>query len=84
LIKSGLDPGGAADFFSRLLYASIQNPTSVSTSFRNEFGLPNGMPARLQKLWTNVREACRSSAGMTEVCEKARRYWHPHNAANIP
>lgn len=84
LLKAGLDPGGAADFFSRLLYASIQMPASVSASFRNEFGVPNGIPARLQKMWTNIRDACAAAGGLAEVCEKARRYWHPNNPANIP
>jgi hypothetical protein len=84
LLKAGFDPGGAADFFARLLYANIQNQSNVNSTFRNEFNIPNGIPARLQKLWTNVRNACGASAGLTEVCAKARRYWHPHNPANIP
>jgi hypothetical protein len=84
LLKAGLDPGGAADFFSRLLYAYMQNPSNLNSAFRNEFSIPNGIPARLQKLWTNVRNACGASTGLTEVCEKARRYWHPQNPANIP
>ncbi|MCC7174130.1 MAG: hypothetical protein IT159_02960 [Bryobacterales bacterium] len=83
LLKGGFDPSGAADLFGRLLYAT-ELGLSVDGALRNEFAIPDGVQARLQKLAENLRTACGSLAGMQQVCQAARRHWHPHNPANIP
>jgi hypothetical protein len=83
LLKAGLDPYGGSDFYSRLLYATVQN-LNVDNPLRAEFGLPSGVPGRLQKLWTSVQSACAASAGLADICRKARKYWHPHNPATVP
>ncbi len=83
LLQAGYDPDGAADFYSRLLYGRTQT-LGVDSSLQAEFALPNGIPGRLQKLWTNVQNACVASAGLTAICQKARKYWHPDNPANVP
>ncbi len=83
LLRAGYDPYGAADFYSHLLYATVQN-LSIDAGLQNEFGVPNGVPAHLQKLWTNVHNVCTLSAGLTQTCQKAREYWHPDNPAGVP
>jgi hypothetical protein len=83
LLEGGFDPGGAADFFGRLLY-SMEQGLSVESSLRNEFALPNGYATRLEKLAVNIEATCGLSSGMYPICQKARKYWHPHNPANIP
>jgi hypothetical protein len=83
LLRAGYDPYGAAEFYSHLLYATAQN-LSVDATLQNEFGVPNSIPAHLQKLGTNVHNVCAMSAGLTQICEKAREYWHPDNPAGVP
>ena len=83
LLKGGFDPGGAADLFGRLLGATEQG-LSVDGTLRNQFGVPNGLPSRLQKLADNLKTACVATGAMSQVCQTARRYWHPHNPSNIP
>ncbi len=75
--------GGAADFFGRLLYASLQG-RNVDNALRVEFALPNGAPTRLQKIWAGFQYRCALSGELCNVCQMTRKYWHPHNPANIP
>jgi hypothetical protein len=83
VLMGGFDPGGAADFFGRLLYAYTQN-LNVQTAFRTEFGIPNGFPARLQIMWGYIQSRCPVSSTLNPACEKARSYWHPHNPPLVP
>jgi hypothetical protein len=83
LLQAGFDPGGAADFYHRLLYASTQG-LPVDASLKTEFGIPNDIPARLAKLWNYIGLSCAPSGGLGPICAKARKYWHPQNPANIP
>ena len=69
LLRAGYDPYGTADFYSHLLYATVQN-LSIDAGLQNEFGVPNGVPAHLQKLWTNVHNVCALSAGLTQTCRR--------------
>jgi len=59
LLQSGFDPYGAADFFSHLLYASLQGLT-VDSALMTEFGLPNGISARSPSLvFSAASEYCK-------------------------
>jgi len=77
LLRGGFDPSGAADFFARLVYADKQGPT-VDNPLRVEFGLPNGLQTRLQKLWTFIDDGCDMGKPLYDICQAARKYWHPH------
>ncbi len=83
LLKGGFDPGGAADFFGRLAYAAGQG-LIVDGPMRNEFAIQEGLPLRLEKMADGLKAACGIDPGMYQVCEMARKYWHPHNPANVP
>jgi hypothetical protein len=50
----------------------------------NEFGVPNGIPAHLQKLWTKVHSVCAAATGLPQICANARDYWHPDNPVGVP
>lgn len=82
LLRAGFDPGGAADFYHRILYASTQG-LPVDNALKTEFGIPNDIPSRLSTLWNYIGLGC-SSGGLTQICDKARKYWHPSNPAGIP
>jgi hypothetical protein len=82
VLQAGFDPSGAADFYSHMLYASIQG-LPMDNALKTEFGIPNDIPARLTKIWNFTGLGC-SSGGLTPICDKARKYWHPHNPAGVP
>jgi hypothetical protein len=83
LLQAGFDPSGAAEFYSRLLYAHMQG-LNVDPALLAEFGiLPYDVPARLTKLWSFIGLGC-SSGGLNQICAKARKYWHPSNPVGIP
>jgi hypothetical protein len=83
LLEAGFDPGGATDFYARLLYADVQG-LPIDAALRTEFAIPNGIPNRLQKLWGIIQSGCGASGELNETCQKARKYWHPHNPVAIP
>ena len=82
LLQAGFDPAGAADFYAHLVYANEQG-LPVDNALKTEFGIPNGITARIEALWQNIGLGC-SSAGLGQICESARKYWHPHNPTGIP
>ncbi len=83
LLAGGFDPGGAGDFYGRLLTASLQGLT-IDSALKTEFSIPAGVSARLQKMWSYIIVGCVASTSLTQTCQKARKYWHPHNPTNIP
>jgi hypothetical protein len=83
LLEAGFDPGGVTDFYARLLYADVQG-LPIDSALRTEFAIPNGIPNRLQKLWGIIQSGCGATGELNETCQKARKYWHPHNPAGIP
>ena len=82
LLRAGFDPAGAADFYSHMVYANQQG-LPVDNALKLEFGIPNGITARIQALWQKISLGC-SGGGLGQVCETARKYWHPHNPTGIP
>ncbi len=82
LLQAGFDPSGAAEFYSRLLYAHVQG-LNVDPALLTEFGIPNSVPARLEALWFKIGLGC-SSGGLNQICEKTRKYWHPSNPVGKP
>ena len=83
LLKGGFDPNGIGDFFGRLLNATQQG-LSVDSALRNSFAIPDGLPLRLAKAAANLKTACGATGGMQQICQSARKYWHPHNPADLP
>ena len=83
VLRGGFVPSGVADFFARLMYADKQGLT-IDNAPRVEFGLPNGVPTRFQKLWTFIDDGCDLGKPLNDICQAARKYWHPHNPANVP
>jgi hypothetical protein len=82
LLQAGFDPAGAADFYSHMVYANQQG-LPVDNALKAEFGIPNGVTARIQALWQKLSLGC-SGGGLGQVCETARKYWHPHNPTGVP
>jgi hypothetical protein len=82
LLQAGFDPAGAADFYAHMVYANEQG-LPVDSALKAEFGIPNGITARIQALWQKIALGC-SGGGLNQVCETARKYWHPHNPAGTP
>ena len=83
LLQAGFDPAGAADFYAHLVYANDQG-LPVDIPLRSEFGIPDGITARVQAIWAKIGLGCSSGGSFGQICETARKYWHPHNPAGKP
>jgi hypothetical protein len=82
LLQAGFDPAGAADFYSHMVYANEQG-LPIDNALKLEFGIPNSTTARIQAIWQKIAVGC-GGAGLSQICETARKYWHPHNPAATP
>jgi hypothetical protein len=83
LLQAGFDPAGAADFYSHMIYANEQG-LPVDTALKLEFGIPNSASARIQAIAQTIGAGCSGGGAFGQICETARKYWHPHNPAGIP
>jgi hypothetical protein len=84
-IKAGFDPGGGADFYARMQYAFYQGlDISTSPDLTLEFGIPNGIPTRLQTLWNWLQVSCAAPDSLGQACTTARKKWHPSYPASVP
>jgi hypothetical protein len=75
LMKSGLDPFGAFDFYGRLQYA-VASGAAVSSGVQSEFAL-NAVSQRLSQLWLMVGTGCTLAPAVQLDCEAMHRMWHP-------
>lgn len=83
MLAAGYDPGGMADFFSRLLTATGQ--VSFDQGTLNEFGgSADQILNRHSAAWTNLLQACGNTPALGTICRKAHDYYHQHYPSNIP
>jgi hypothetical protein len=81
LLKAGLDPNGAANFYGRLSYAYLQQ-IPIDASVLAEFSVPNDTGSRMQTLATYVQATCNAYPRLG--CPVVHNLWHPHHPAQIP
>jgi hypothetical protein len=82
LMQAGFDPAGAADFFAHMVYANEQG-LPIDNALKLEFGIPNTVIDRIEAIGQKIALGC-SGGGLSQVCETARKYWHPHNPVGTP
>jgi hypothetical protein len=75
VMKAGLDPLGAMDFYGRMQYA-IASGVPVDPNVVTEFGLSN-VPARLAALWQDMSLACGFLPALSQDCQAMHTMWHP-------
>jgi hypothetical protein len=83
MVATGYDPGGMADFYSRLYTANAQGLT-LDSALLSEFGPLSQITSRQTQTWTSVMQGCAMSQGLIQVCKREREYWHPSYPSNIP
>jgi hypothetical protein len=81
--KAGFDPGGAGDFYGRLMVAGFQQIT-VDSSTAAEFSLPGGVTNRLQTSSGYLTVICGAYTTIAKDCRAVHEYWHPHYPAQVP
>ena len=79
LMKTGMDPMGATDFYGRMQYAMIYG-TRVDSNLITEFGLTN-VQARLTALNQEIQAGCSMVAALSADCEASHLMWNPDVAA---
>jgi len=76
IMKAGLDPFGATDFYGRMGYA-MASGVAVDPAVVTEFGLSN-INARVNALWNNMGLACGGLLpAVTQDCQAMHAMWHP-------
>jgi hypothetical protein len=75
LMKSGMDPFGALDFYGRMQYA-VASGVPIDPGVTSEFGL-NNVAQRLQSLWANVQLVCQKVPAVGQDCQAMHLMWHP-------
>jgi hypothetical protein len=83
MVATGYDPGGIADFYSRLFTASGEG-LSLDPFLLSEFGPLSQIATRQAQIWTNVIQGCAATPGLIQLCQKAHDYWHQSYPSNIP
>jgi len=76
VMKAGLDPFGATDFYGRMGYA-MASGIAVDPAVVTEFGL-NDIAARVNALWNNMGLACGGLLpAVAQDCQAMHAMWHP-------
>ncbi|MCU0247259.1 MAG: hypothetical protein MUC42_11825 [Bryobacter sp.] len=83
MFAAGYDPGGMADFFSRLATANGQG-LAIDPALTREFGPWNQVAARQTEIWERMAQGCAYTPGLVQVCKKVHDYWHPSYPAFVP